>query len=407
MGHSAALRDAARDRGSCRPVSRIRDCARWPASRGCDAGSRSCGCSRRPTEPLTATTLAARLDLPRSSTYHLLTELEAAGVVAHLPDRGRWAVGIGAFEIGTGYLRHHPVDEVAGPSLRRLARRVGHDVHLGVLDGRELLYLLRERPPRPQTLVTAVGVRLPAHLTASGRAVLAGLDPAQRRAVLAGGGPLTRRTDRGPTSQRTLTAVLAADARRGWSVEDGEVSRGYASVAHADPGRRRAGGRRDQRDVPAPVRAGVRRHLRPARDGRRAHRRRDHPASRRRVGRTSLTDVRAAAPAPACHGEPTFVVRDPVPGRPPLPPVASLSSTTPESGWSTCRAVLRTPRHAASRTGTRPAGPGWRRSTRWPSRTTGRWWRRATGPPTCAGAPSTAGCASSTWRVAAGSSPPS
>ena len=171
-------------------------------------------------EPLTATTLAARLDLPRSSTYHLLTELEAAGVVAHLPDRGRWAVGIGAFEIGTGYLRHHPVDEVAGPSLRRLARRVGHDVHLGVLDGRELLYLLRERPPRPQTLVTAVGVRLPAHLTASGRA------------VLAGGGPLTRRTGRGPTSQRALTAVLAADARRGWSVEDGEVSRGYASVAH-------------------------------------------------------------------------------------------------------------------------------------------------------------------------------
>jgi DNA-binding IclR family transcriptional regulator len=184
-------------------------------------------------EPLTATTLAARLGLPRSSTYHLLTELETAGVVAHLPDRARWAVGIGAFEIGTGYLRHHPVDEVAGPSLRRLARRLGHDVHLGVLDGRELLYLLRERPPRPQTLVTAVGVRLPAHLTASGRAVLAGLAPAQRRAVLAGGGPLTRRTGRGPTSQRALAGVLAADARRGWSVEDGEVSRGYASVAHA------------------------------------------------------------------------------------------------------------------------------------------------------------------------------
>ncbi len=184
-------------------------------------------------EPLTAATLAARLDLPRSTTYHLLTELEAAGVVAHLPDTARWAIGIGAFEVGTAYLRHHPLDEVAGPSLRRLAHRVGHDVHLGVLDGRELLYLVRERPPRPQTLVTAVGVRLPAHLTASGRAVLAGLAPAQRRALLAGAGPLARRTDRGPTSLRALTAVLAAEARRGWSVEDGEVSRGYASVARA------------------------------------------------------------------------------------------------------------------------------------------------------------------------------
>lgn len=184
-------------------------------------------------EPLTAATLSARLGLPRSTTYHLLTELEAAGVVAHLPDTARWAIGIGAFEVGTGYLRHHPLDEVAGPSLRRLAHRVGHDVHLGVLDGRELLYLLRERPPRPQTLVTAVGVRLPAHLTASGRAVLAGLAPAQRRALLAGAGPLTRRTDRGPTSLRALSAALAAETRRGWSVEDGEVSRGYASVARA------------------------------------------------------------------------------------------------------------------------------------------------------------------------------
>ena len=217
-------------------------------------------------EPLTATTLAARLDLPRSSTYHLLTELEAAGVVAHLPDRGRWAVGIGAFEIGTGYLRHHPVDEVAGPSLRRLARRVGHDVHLGVLDGRELLYLLRERPPRPQTLVTAVGVRLPAHLTASGRAVLAGLAPAQRA---------RRPRRRGPADPaHRARSDVPARARRGAGrrraarlVGGGRGGQPRLRLGRPpDPRRRRARGRRDQRDVPAPVRAGVRRHLRPARD---------------------------------------------------------------------------------------------------------------------------------------------
>ena len=182
-------------------------------------------------EPLPAATVATRLGLPRSSTYHLLTELEAAGVVVHLAERQRWAVGLGAFEIGTAYLGHDPLDEVAGPLLRRLALRVGHDAHLGVLHGRELLYLLRERPPRPETLVTGVGIRLPAHLTASGRAVLAGTPRAQRRALTAAGAPLVRRTDRGPTTLRALETVLAADSRRGWSVEDGEVSAAFASVA--------------------------------------------------------------------------------------------------------------------------------------------------------------------------------
>lgn len=182
-------------------------------------------------EPLPAATIAARLHLPRSTTYHLLAELEGAGVVVHLVERRRWAMGLAAFELGAAYLRHDPLDAVAGPSLRRLAHRVGHDVHLGVLHGRELLYLLRERPARPETLVTAVGVRLPAHLTASGRAVLAALPREQRRAVLAAGAPLVRRTGRGPRTLRALEGLLAADRRRGWSVEDGEVSAGFASVA--------------------------------------------------------------------------------------------------------------------------------------------------------------------------------
>jgi DNA-binding IclR family transcriptional regulator len=190
------------------------------------------GLLARSPEPLPAAVIASRLGLPRSSTYHLLAELEAAGVVAHLPEAGRWAVGVAAFEVGTAYLRHDPLDQLAGPLLQRLAHRVSLDAHLGVLHGRELLYLLRERPARPQTLVTAVGVRLPAHLTASGRAILAATPPAQRRAAL-GSGPFPRRTDRGPTTLRALTAVLAQERRRGWSVEDGEVSPGFASVAHA------------------------------------------------------------------------------------------------------------------------------------------------------------------------------
>ena len=183
--------------------------------------------------PMPASTIATALGLPRSTVYHLLTELESAGFVVHLPDQRRYGLGMGAFEIGSAYLRHDPLEKLAGPLLRRLVERVGHDAHLGVLHGRELLYLLRERPAHPEGLVTAVGVRLPAHLTASGRAVLAGTGRDQLRALLPTGAPLERRTGRGPASLHALHTVLAVERRRGWACEDGEVSPGFASVAHA------------------------------------------------------------------------------------------------------------------------------------------------------------------------------
>jgi DNA-binding IclR family transcriptional regulator len=77
--------------------------------------------------------------------------------------------------------------------------------------------------------VTDVGVRLPAQLTASGLAMLAQL-PA---APYPYGRPAARGTAPapGPRSLRELRRVLAEDARRGWSVEDGHVTEGLASIA--------------------------------------------------------------------------------------------------------------------------------------------------------------------------------
>lgn len=179
--------------------------------------------------PVSAATLARELELPRSTTYHLLAELTAAGFVVRLPEEHRYALGVAAFELGSAYLRHDPLERLAGPVLRRLVDQVDCTAHLGVLHGGELLYLIKERPSRPQTLVTDVGVRLPAHLTASGRAMLAHLPAAQVRASFPTG--FARRTGRGPRTLPELRRTLAAERRLGWAVEDGHVTGEFASVA--------------------------------------------------------------------------------------------------------------------------------------------------------------------------------
>ncbi|SFB61578.1 transcriptional regulator, IclR family [Amycolatopsis marina] len=185
----------------------------------------------RKAGPVSAAAVSRELGLPRSTTYHLLAELEAAGFVTHLPEERRYGLGIAAFELGSAYLRHEPLERLAAPLLRVLVDRIGHNAHLGVLHGNESLYLIKERPVRPETLVTDVGVRLPGQLTASGRAILAYLPAAHIRALFPAASAFVDRTGRGPRGLAELRRTLAAHRRLGWAVEDGNVTAGFASVA--------------------------------------------------------------------------------------------------------------------------------------------------------------------------------
>jgi DNA-binding IclR family transcriptional regulator len=139
------------------------------------------------TEPLPAGSIAARLDLPRSSVYHLLAVLVDAGFVLHYPNDQRYGLGVTTFEIGTAYLRQERLERLGRPVLERLVRSTRSTAHLGILLGRDLLYLVKQDPPQSVSLVTEVGVRLPAHLTASGRSLLAALDQVELNAIYPSG----------------------------------------------------------------------------------------------------------------------------------------------------------------------------------------------------------------------------
>jgi DNA-binding IclR family transcriptional regulator len=183
--------------------------------------------------PVPAAALARDLGLPRSTTYHLLTELARAGFVVHLPEERRYGLGVSAFELGSAYLRQEPLARLARPVLGRLVDAVGQSAHLAVLHGREVLYVVEERAPGRPPLVTDVGVRLPAQLTASGRAVLAYLPPPHVRALFPDAGAFVDRHGTGPRALSQLRRVLSGVRTAGYATEDGEVTPGFASVAAA------------------------------------------------------------------------------------------------------------------------------------------------------------------------------
>jgi DNA-binding IclR family transcriptional regulator len=187
----------------------------------------------RHVAPMPASAIARDLGLPRSTVYHLLTVLRERGFVVHLPDERRFGLGTAAFELGSAYARQEPLRWVGRTVLAQLVATTTHNGHFAVLDGRDTLYLVEERAPGRPSLVTDVGVRLPAPLTASGLAMLALLPARQVSALWPSRRDLVRRHDRGPASLTELRSLLAETRARGWALEDGSVTPGFASVAAA------------------------------------------------------------------------------------------------------------------------------------------------------------------------------
>ncbi|MET1053078.1 MAG: IclR family transcriptional regulator [Mycetocola sp.] len=185
--------------------------------------------------PVAAASIAAALDLPRSTIYHLLAVLQDRGFVVHLPEARRYGLGVAAFELSGGFARQQPLSRLGHPLLAELVDRVGESAHLAVMHGRDVLYIVEERAPRRPHLVTDVGVRLPAHLTASGRAMLAGMPKEQVRALFPDASAFVDRTGIGPSRYSELRRLLDDVAAFGVATEDGEVSPGMASVAVAVP----------------------------------------------------------------------------------------------------------------------------------------------------------------------------
>ncbi len=185
----------------------------------------------RQVRPVPTMTIARECAIPKSSAHHLLNEMKSRDFVAYYEAERAWGLGVAVFEIGSAYLRAGPVQRMGRRLLVELTERTGETSHLAMLSGTEVLYIDKEQAVGSVTrLVTEIGVRLPAHLTAVGRAMLAEMSAAQVRALYSGR-PLVLRTGHGPDSIESLLEDLDEIRRRGVAIDDEMVTPGISCVA--------------------------------------------------------------------------------------------------------------------------------------------------------------------------------
>ncbi|MBK0417893.1 IclR family transcriptional regulator [Leucobacter sp. CSA1] len=195
--------------------------------------------------PLPASAIAQQLELPRSTVYQLLATLAEHGYVMHLPEERRWGLGLATVELSSAYARQEPISRLGRPLVRQLVDRLGFSGHLALLHGQNVVYVVEERAPGAPSMITDIDVRLPAHSTASGRAVLSAMPKAQVRALfpnssafavgIASSADPMLSTDRAqPVAidrYSRLRQVLDDTAARGYALEQAAVSPGLASIS--------------------------------------------------------------------------------------------------------------------------------------------------------------------------------
>lgn len=181
--------------------------------------------------PVPTMTIARECAIPKSSAHHLLNVMRARNFVTYYEAERAWGLGVTSFQVGSAYQRSAPLQRLGRPLMAELSLATGETSHLAVLHGADVLYVDKEQAPTMVArLVTEVGVRLPAHLTAVGRAMLAHLAEAQVYALYAHA-PLVSRTDRGPQDLEELLAQLRGVRLAGIARDDGMVTPGISCAA--------------------------------------------------------------------------------------------------------------------------------------------------------------------------------
>jgi DNA-binding IclR family transcriptional regulator len=160
--------------------------------------------------PMTLAEVAAQLKLPKSSALTLLRALVVTEFCV-ADEKGCYGLGIHSFEVGAAYLRSMTPVRSVTPELERLTELLGVTSHFAVLEGDEVIYLAKYDPPGlGLKLASSLGARLPASVTAVGKAQLA----FRARGPFAG-----------------LEAELERVRSCGYAVDDGQTAVGIRCVA--------------------------------------------------------------------------------------------------------------------------------------------------------------------------------
>lgn len=170
------------------------------------------------------------LGINRTTLIRLLHTLTDERMLEHRADGRGYTLGVGLIGLAAEAMSNRDVLRTARPRLAQLAAQVNLSAHLGVLDGREVVYLVREVPKSQLVSNVREGTRLPAHATTMGRMMLAWRPASELRGLYAGK-PMPEYSSVTATDPESLLRQTTGDRDRGIVWSDGNFEPSIGSCA--------------------------------------------------------------------------------------------------------------------------------------------------------------------------------
>ena len=174
------------------------------------------------------TELARRIGVSGPTLFRILATLVAHGYVQKSA-ASRYRLTLKAWEVGAKAVRRIRLRDAARPFMARLAEATGETVHLSVLQGDGIVIVDKLDSPHPVRVDTYVGLRAPAHCSATGKAILAFLPHAALTEILPR--HLARHTAATIADRAAFDRELAEVRRLGWAKNREEWRSGVCAAA--------------------------------------------------------------------------------------------------------------------------------------------------------------------------------
>jgi IclR family pca regulon transcriptional regulator len=178
--------------------------------------------------------LARDLALTRSTTHRYVATLAALGYLEQEDSTRKYRLGPRVLDLGFSTLGSLELREVAAPHLRRLTDATGHTSNLAIRDDTDVILIdrMRGRQGRYHHLefTLHVGSRIPAYCSATGKVLLAFLQPSDLDGLLERI-DLVQRGPRTLTDRDALLTDLERVRRTNVAVNDEELESALRSIA--------------------------------------------------------------------------------------------------------------------------------------------------------------------------------
>lgn len=173
--------------------------------------------------------LAKRLEIAKSTVHRLATALLDEGLLDQNQETGRYRLGIGMFSLGSQVRTRLDVAVEAKPFLNDLRASLGENARLGILNRRNVVFIHDFESNEAVRLRSITGQYRPAHCTAEGLCLLAGMRSSALESWASE--PLQPRTDHSIKTSEDLLERIRRVRRIGYATEEEECEIGTRCIA--------------------------------------------------------------------------------------------------------------------------------------------------------------------------------